>query len=278
MDHTVYSKFPPPARSSAQLFKTRAGWRSPPPSNPCTRLMDRRNDDPPQSSLPRSLIPHLYTRPHHPDSFSPSPFPPALPSPFPTSRTPAGLPSVRPSLSLPPVGSSLPPLTDPRSEPLRRLEPRPSEPPSNLRTLSPGGVSTSGLLRPMGNLSLPSYPHQHVTPIYSDHAIRPDSNIHAVNTPYSLHAPLPILPRASWQEGEAGPSSLIHSERNPRRGSSQPTNTRHLHSSVRDGQQSEDETRAYHRPRLESYPEARQHPTSCAHHSRELLLMASYYF
>ncbi|KAF5382564.1 hypothetical protein D9615_002865 [Tricholomella constricta] len=209
--------------------------------------MERRNNELRQSSLPSSLIPHLYSRPQQGDSLATTPFPTTLPLPSSTGAEEEAdfterteLPSMRASFALPPVASSfatpLRPVDTHRSPPYLNHEPRQLtsvELNPNIRTVSPVDVPASGIVRSMGSLSLPSHiPGQrYASPIYSDphyHATRPERMFRGVNQIY----PAPVAQdvphhRGSWREGEAGPSSLVHAPYDSarsrgRRGSSQP--------------------------------------------------------
>ncbi|RDB17989.1 hypothetical protein Hypma_000749 [Hypsizygus marmoreus] len=245
--------------------------------------MERRNKEQRQSSLPSSLIPHLYTRPQVPESnaLSTPAFRTIVPSPAstrvdedPDAAERTALPSMRSSLTLPPVASSFaPPFLQEDTHRARYInyEARPlapSEQNPNFRTASPIDLPSSGIIRSMGSLSLPSNVpgQQYTSSIYGDplyHANRPDSMIHGVNTPYALPTPHEsVLSRRSWREGEAGPSSLLNapplelSRSRGRRGSSQPAQlTRHSDTSnirgdVSDG---EDGGRPWRESELETY-------------------------
>ncbi|KAF8073710.1 hypothetical protein FPV67DRAFT_761934 [Lyophyllum atratum] len=247
--------------------------------------MERRNRELRQSSLPSSLIPHLYSRPQQSNTSDTTPFPTTLPLPAPTAveeeadfseRT--ELPSMRTSLTLPPVSSSfitpLPPVDTHRNPHYLNYESRllPSaEYDLNVRTVSPVDVPALGIVRSMGSLTLPSHVsgQRYASPIYSDphyHATRPERTFHGLNYNYSAPAQQQqevIHHHSSWREGEAGPSSLVHApyERSGgQRGSSQPaqltrqTEVFNIRGDVSDG----DDGRYFNRG-SESYPGASGH-------------------
>ena len=161
--------------------------------------MDRRDS---QSSLPTSLIPHLYAAPRdtsttttltsHPEDSDQershiSSFPP-VPSPSPYTHRSSSYPFFSDDRQLPPL---LP------ANPIR---------PS---------------LEPYSNL------HRSVSPTYTNQTLLPSMQSPPTSTTLPSLASLSadIFPRhSSWREGEAGPSSLIHpSQRDyDRRGSSHP--------------------------------------------------------
>jgi hypothetical protein len=203
--------------------------------------MERRDKESRQSSLPSSLIPHLYSRPQQPGDTSPTtPFRTALPLPVSPGEEEEAetkeLPSMRSTFNLPPVISSFAAtslLDDLRHSPrYLNYESRsvPNEHNSDL-TASPPDNSSSAIARSLGSLYIPSHvPRQqrYVSPISSDpiyHTPRPQRP-HELTSSFLLPAPQDH-PRGTWREGEAGPSSLIHATRDQgkgrsRRGSSQP--------------------------------------------------------
>ncbi|KAF9463055.1 hypothetical protein BDZ94DRAFT_649505 [Collybia nuda] len=206
--------------------------------------MERREKEPRQSSLPSSLIPHLYSRPQQSGDTSPvASFRAALPLPASSGDEDEGetkeLPSMRSTFNLPPVISSLAAtslLDDPRRSPrYRGYETRsaPNERDPDLPASS-SDHSGSATARSMGSLYIA--PHvsgqQYTSPISNDpiyHTPRPQRPHELLTS--SVLLPMPALqdtPRSSWREGEAGPSSLIHATHRDqgrgksRRGSSQP--------------------------------------------------------
>lgn len=229
--------------------------------------MERRDKESRQSSLPSSLIPHLYSRPQHSDPLSTTAYQTILPLLAPvgkdeeaasTERT--ELPPIRSSFALPLVPSSFGPpglLDDPRRPKYPNYEtrlPAQHEQESNFRTASPADHPASGIIRSMGSLSLPSHvPSQrYASPIYSDplyRTTRPERTFHGHS--YPLASQETAVPRSSWREGEAGPSSLVHTIPHDiggirgRRGSSQPAQiTRQSGTSnYRGGDVSDDEER-----------------------------------
>lgn len=210
--------------------------------------MERRDKESRQSSLPSSLIPHLYSRPQQPgDTSTATPFRPTLPLPDPTREDvesePKELPSMRSSLTLPPVISSFAAaslLDDPRHSPqYLNYESRsaPNEHNPDFPT-SPLDIPGSNMARSLSSLYLPSHTsrERYVGPIPRDplyQAPRPQRASHDINSSFILPTPQEIMhPQTSWREGEAGPSSLVHSAQRDdgrirgRRGSSQPAQLR----------------------------------------------------
>lgn len=141
---------------------------------------------------------------------------------------------MRSTFNLPPVSSSLAAtslLGDPRRSPRYpgyEARSAPNEHSSDLPA-RPSDHSGSTITRPVGSLYIPSHiPQQrYVSPNPSSsiyHTPRP----HEFTSSFLLPAPPQDLPWGSWQEGEAGPSSLVHTPHRDqgrgenRRGSSQP--------------------------------------------------------
>lgn len=194
------------------------------------------------STLPPSLRPHLYSRPQQPEDASPvAPFRTALPLPASSGDEEEAeakeLPSMRSTFNLPPVISSLAAtslLDNPHRSPRYlgyEARSAPNEHGSNLpaRPLDHSGLTTT---RPAGSLFIPPHiPQQrYVSPKPNDpiyHTPRPHRP-HELISSFLLPAPPQDLPWGSWQEGEAGPSSLVHTPHRDqgrgenRRGSSQP--------------------------------------------------------
>ncbi|KAG6909129.1 hypothetical protein DXG01_001881 [Tephrocybe rancida] len=200
--------------------------------------MEKRNREMRQSALPSSLIPHLYSRPQQGDispstAFPPPPLPP--PGEEEADFLPAcnELPSMRTTFA-PPL-PSVDTLRGPHyhNYEARRLPSTSTDTLSRYQTLSSVNASTLGIETTMGNLSLPSRSsHQsYGSPPFNDppyQATHPERMFYGQH-----HSYLPPLPQeseqlhSSWREGEAGPSSLIHTRYEQgssrgRRGSSQP--------------------------------------------------------
>lgn len=198
--------------------------------------MENRNHGPRQSSLPSSLIPHLYSRPQHSDMPT-SAFATTLPLPSSSGHESADfterrelLPSMRTSFTLPPLSS----VDTPRGQHYVNYHTRQSrqaDPPQIHRAVSPIDIP----------LSLPS----HLSSQHYGNTIHSDPQYHAVlpkrpyygqsqNQNYQLPVPQePGPPRGSWREGEAGPSSYIRTPYEARgsrgrRGSSQPAQSARL--------------------------------------------------
>ncbi|KAH6912613.1 hypothetical protein BKA70DRAFT_1530651, partial [Coprinopsis sp. MPI-PUGE-AT-0042] len=154
--------------------------------------MDNRDDDSLSSSLPSSLIPHLYTGPQ--DSSTRT----TLSDDFPRNQT-------------------LPPL-DPRLAPQRTTSNFDhADPPGGGRILAPS--PTALMDRPGAVITQPTIPlpssQRFGSPIYSDpvfHASRP-SHIPR-QTSFSQSSTAEPFPDTAWREGEAGPSSSFGPPRN----------------------------------------------------------------
>lgn len=154
--------------------------------------MDNRDDDSLSSSLPSSLIPHLYTGPQ--DSSTRT----TLSDEFPRNQT-------------------LPPL-DPRLAPPRAASNFDhAEPPGGGRILAPSPAPMMD--RPGAVITQPTIPlpssQRFGSPIYSDpvfHASRPSQILRQASfSQSSLAEPFHTM---AWREGEAGPSSLPGPPRN----------------------------------------------------------------
>lgn len=198
--------------------------------------MERRKNDPRQSSLPSSLIPHLFTAPQQPrDSSTRTTLAPSItPSvaaeePFDSEQTYMHV--VSPSFPMTPL------------VPHSAFESRPGsrtyfayESEHHDRQLASSSVNLAELSDQTFHRLEPSMPPVHgqrfASQIYSDpvfHASRPTM---PSRTPsYTFPPPATrenVLQRTSWREGEAGPSSLLPAIRTDqrtsrgRRGSSQP--------------------------------------------------------
>ncbi|KAJ7069726.1 hypothetical protein C8F01DRAFT_1363853 [Mycena amicta] len=151
-----------------------------------------------ESSLPPSLIPHLYDRPQEPQRSSP------------TSSSPGAREDV--DLS-PPFDSTrqsaypLPPLVSPPAfaDPLRPFP-----------AFESGAHDPASLHAPAaGSSSIPhGSAHRYRSPVLSDPIFRTSGRPQAPSMYPGAHS-LPNLPpitppQAHWREGEAGPSSLAH--------------------------------------------------------------------
>ena len=198
--------------------------------------MERRKNDPRQSSLPSSLIPHLFTAPQQPrDSSTRTTLAPSIaPSvaeeePFDSEQTYMHV--VSPSFPMTPL------------VPHSAFESRPGsrtyfafESEHHDRQLASSSVNLAELSDQTFHRLEPSMPPVHgqrfASPIYSDpvfHASRP--TVPSRTPSYTFPPPATrenVLQRTSWREGEAGPSSLLPAIRTDqrtsrgRRGSSQP--------------------------------------------------------
>lgn len=196
--------------------------------------MERRENDHRQSSLPSSLIPHLFTAPQQPrDSSTRTTLTPSItPSvaaeeaPFDSEQTYMNV--VSPSFPMTPL------------VPLSAYESRPgsrtyfayeSEHQDRPRSVNLAELSDQTFHRLEPSIP-PVYGQRFASPIYSDpvfHASRPTM---PSRTPsYTFPPPATrenVLQRTSWREGEAGPSSLLPAIQTDqrtsrgRRGSSQP--------------------------------------------------------
>ena len=194
--------------------------------------------DPPQSSLPSSLIPHLYTGPQESADNSDT----GATLPLPASSTineGIGLTEHASSLTLPPLVPAFSAISTRDESPhgssyssYRSLSPVTTEHILNARAPSPAERSGSAMIaRSLASLSIPSR-HGYVNPIYSSPIYhmppsRPQTFSHGRSSTYSLPLPQDIgVHRGSWREGEAGPSSLVYppsrSQQRRSRGYSQP--------------------------------------------------------
>ncbi|KAG5729700.1 hypothetical protein E4T56_gene1044 [Termitomyces sp. T112] len=186
-----------------------------------------------QSSLPSSLIPHLYSRPQHSDISPTTAFATTLPFPSSSGHGNADfterseIPSMRTHFTLPPLSSVDPPRG-------------PNYPNYNIRHSRPG--DSYQIRRPVSPVDIPlplpshSSSQHYGGPIYSDpqyHASLPNQTYYRRNQSQNHQPPFlrePEPPRGSWREGEAGPSSFTRTAYEPRgnrgrRGSSQPAQT-----------------------------------------------------
>lgn len=199
--------------------------------------MERRENDPRQSSLPSSLIPHLFTAPQQPrDSSTRTTLAPSITPSVAAEEAPFDIEQtymhvVSPSFPMTPL------------VPHSSFESRPGsrtyfayESEHHDRQLASSSVSLAELSDQTLHRLEPSIPPVHgqrfASPIYSDpvfHASRP--TIPSRTPSYTFPPPATrenVLQRTSWREGEAGPSSLLPAIRTDqrtsrgRRGSSQP--------------------------------------------------------
>jgi hypothetical protein len=202
-------------------------------------IMERQRRESRQSSLPSSLIPHLYTGPQEwTDSSDTTSFGATLPLPASAVAIEGtGSTERASSLTLPPMVPSFSSTStregsrhSPQYSSYRSLSPAPTERILNTRASSPAERSGSAMIaRSLASLSIPLR-QGYVSPIYSDpiyHTPRPQTLPHGLSSTYSLPLPQDIgLHRGNWREGEAGPSSLVYPparrEQGRSRGSSQP--------------------------------------------------------
>lgn len=202
-------------------------------------IMERQRRESRQSSLPSSLIPHLYTRPQETaDDSDTASFGTILPLPA-SAVTNEGTASTEraSSLTLPPIVPAFSATStrdesrhSPRYSSYGSTSPAPTDHILNTRAQSPPERSDSATIaRSLASLSIPPR-HGYANPIYSDpiyHTPRPQTFAHGPSSTYSLSVPQDIgIHRGGWREGEAGPSSLVYPPARRRhgrsRGSSQP--------------------------------------------------------
>ncbi|KAJ7175903.1 hypothetical protein C8R46DRAFT_73635 [Mycena filopes] len=161
-----------------------------------------------ESSLPPSLRAHLYDRPQEPQGLSPTTSSPGaqdevdLPSP-------TFAPPRQPAFPLPPiVPSTLPPAFPDARRQYSAYEPGAHDP---ARRHSPTRLSPLG-----GSSSIPHGPaRRYRSPVGSD-PLHPATVRQQPPAGYPGSVSLPALsqitaPPSHWREGEAGPSSLVHS-------------------------------------------------------------------
>ncbi|KAG6831922.1 hypothetical protein H0H92_006523 [Tricholoma furcatifolium] len=237
--------------------------------------MVKRNPQMKQSSLPSSLIPHLYTGPHqNDDSPIAAPLPPSLSSirdPDATHSTRHELPPMRTSFAHPP----LPSVDASRAQTYSINDSMPgplAAPHSFYRNVSPSDPHTPGITQSVGTLPPPSHllsRPRYDSPIFSDphyHTPRSERMYSQPQNPPSPRSQEARHFRSSWREGEAGPSSLMHtpheSTGNRERRGSQPERLyRHETYSYRGDEldevyrEAESYSSAQHPPRVENpYP------------------------
>lgn len=213
--------------------------------------MDRRENEHRQSSLPSSLIPHLYTGPQSPREISAgatlttiSTIPPLgleqeeiaprdIPYIHPVSPTYPLLPPIVPSM--PQVQSAEDSRRNAR-EYFRYRSPEPDDAhDSDASAARPPDSLVPMIRHSVGSSSIPHGSNrQHFAgPIYSAPVFHPSRLQITPHVPsYTFPPPAPrepTLSRGPWREGEAGPSSLLHSGHHDhgvnhrgRRGTSQP--------------------------------------------------------
>jgi hypothetical protein len=195
-----------------------------------------------QSSLPSSLIPHLFTRPHGVDDSDTTSFGATLPlsasagineRTSSTERASTTLPPMVPSLSANPTRDES--RYSPQYSSYGPMSSTATDHISNTRASSPAERPDSAAIdRSLTSLSIASG-QKYASPIYSDpmyHTSRSQRFSHGSST-YSLPATQDIRSiHGSWREGEAGPSSLVYPaarhEQGRNRGSSQPAAERTL--------------------------------------------------